>query len=247
MSNSVANIRHISKLLGFKLPQHVLQTYINLSASLTGLADNRTKWFSLAPTHKIVLKQHLAFTLLAPGGKASRARTAVDLLTQIGYLANPGQFTPDYNAEFIKPHVRFHNVKGARLHDLLLHWDHLSGIVVEELSTKDKTVSELRARLADNMPGFGKKATAHFMRNTGICSGIDALPIIDVHIHKALAAFGFKHATYEEAEEGFIGMAKLMDLDVHLLDAWLWCGYANNWDFGNADFDNFTTNKETKT
>jgi thermostable 8-oxoguanine DNA glycosylase len=247
MISPLDSLTHISELLGFTPPGNIAHMYVDLSARLNTFAGNRYQWLSEKPYENRVLKQHMAFTLLVPGGKASKARKAVELLTTCGYLDNPGGYAVADIAEMLRPCVRFHNVKTKRLHHMLVNWPALVIYVHTYLTLKSGiNPVKLRGMISKYVPGFGKKATAHFMRNTGICSGANALPIIDVHIHKALEAFGFKHATYEEAEESFVGMAKLMCLNVHLLDAWLWCGYANNWDFGNADFDNFTTNKETK-
>jgi len=208
---------------------------LRLQAALAAFAGNRARLTSDDPADQEIIHKHAAFTMLVPGGKAAKARLAVDRLFQTGfpYLAEyTGRDIADISG-IIKPYVRFHNTKATRLAIL---WAELP-----ELGAKlaAMTVHECRDYLVKNIPGFGRKAAAHFMRNVGLSSGADALPIIDVHIRKLFPELG-DDAPYADFEHAFTRLAGMLGVSVHLLDACVWCSYANNWKNENADFDNFT-------
>lgn len=218
-----------------------------LANALNNFALNRGYW--RRPNHimsRRLLQQHLVFTLMVPGGKASQARIAVDKMTAEGLLPVPVDSEPpahDDIAAIIRPYVRFPYQKTRRIWLNLLCWD--AGIV-RTVSDLSSTCSEMRKALINNVHGYGPKAASHFMRNTGLMAGWDALPIIDTHIHKALEALGFQHADYPTAEAAYQHLARLTGITPLLLDAVLWCVYSNNWDITHADFDNFGVDNTNK-
>ena len=149
-------------------------------------------------------------------------------------------------AKMIRPYARFHNVKAVRLVSALkTQLPKLINVVcIPSTLPRDAWLYEIKGWIRTNLKGLGQKAAAHFMRNTGLWMEHYAFPLIDVHIHKALEAYHFKHSTYKEAEKSFWTFAKMTDLPVILLDAVLWCAYANNWEFSNSDFDNYGYNNK---
>jgi len=218
--------------LGFSIDQLPSQEKLdNLLNNLNEFRCNYGRWRAICDLDN-VLRRHLAFTLLVPGGKADRARFAVDVLHAQGCLTKP--LKSRVVAKMIRPYVRFHNVKARRLVTALRLFPRLQNQVL--LHTGLKITHDW---IVKHIKGLGRKATAHFMRNTGIWSDRHAYPLIDVHIHKVLEAFNFKHSTYSEAEQSFWNLAEFTGLDIIFLDAVLWCTYANNWNFSNSDFDNF--------
>jgi hypothetical protein len=134
----------------------------------------------------------------------------------------------------IRPNVRFYRTKIKRLEEAIGDWDKIRDGMEQSRDPESR-----QTWLMDNITGLGKKAAAHFMRNTGLMSGFNALPIIDVHIHKALEKLNFKHDAYNEAEVSFKELVYLTALPPLLLDACLWCAYADNWDITHSDYDNF--------
>lgn len=211
-----------------------------LQKCLDNMWRNSDRWHLRKYMYESVLRRHMAFTLLVPGGKADRARQAVNLLSDAGYLLSPP--APSVIAKLIRPYVRFHNVKAKRLvNTLRKQWPKLVMRVlkVPECNGLEQKLRDINAWIQSHIPGLGQKATAHFMRNTGLWYYGFAFPLIDVHIHKALEALGYSHSTYQEAERSFWDLSAKVDIQVILLDAALWCAYANNWEFSNSDFDNF--------
>ena len=196
------------------------------------------------------LAKHLAFTVMVPAGKAVRALEAVRRLDTIGLLDSPEK-TPavkwcPYAAELIRSDVRFHNQKATRLYHALLRLpDFMRTMVNMTRLPEGHTLAEevllenAHDWLQAHVEGLGPKATAHFMRNAGLFSDEFAYPIIDVHIHKVLAAFGYPHDTYGEAETSFRKFAESRHVPIIELDAALWCAYSSNWDITNTDFNNF--------
>ena len=237
--------QRINKLVG---PQQLgLQQTIDplkYAAIVHGLQrfwDNRVLW----DTEKdaTLLRQHLAFTLSVPGGRADRAREAVDMLTAEGYLGDiKARGWDDAAVAILKPRVRFYNQKARRIEDCLMKFEGMRRQLPQITDNMEK-----RKWLEWYMPGFGPKAATHFMRNSGLMSYMDGLPIIDVHIHKVLEHFGFKHSEYEESCHAFKSLSDLVEIPVLILDAVLWCAYANNWEVDEADFDNFGVTEPLKT
>lgn len=190
--------------------------------------------------NQLLLKQHLAFTLFVPAGRADRAYTAIERLTKKGMLNGKTPKTASPIIRVIESHVRFPAQKARRL---LRALDILPGFCKWAQQNKGEPIQQFVDRCHDYllkyMPGMGMKASAHFMRNVGIWTTGYGRAIIDVHIHKALEAFNFKHATYDEAEQSFFMLSQLTGLPVLLLDAYLWCAYSGNWELESADFGNF--------
>ena len=221
-----------------------------LDAAMRRFAANAWHWrHQDQPQSRTALQSHLVFTLLVPGGKASKARVAVELLQQNLLPWSPwrdaagnsyGLTTEetDVIGLALAGNARFPNQKADRVIRALDRWDQL----VSAVTTPDfnaATATQRREIVMNNVKGYGEKAAAHFMRNTGLMSGWSALPIIDTHIHKALESLGFRHNGYAEAEPGFASLAHLTGVPPLLLDAVLWSAYAQNWNASTADFDNF--------
>jgi thermostable 8-oxoguanine DNA glycosylase len=208
--------------------------------ALQRFTDNRVLWDT--ELDATLLRKHMAFTLFAPAGRADRARIAVDALAAEGYLGDIKARSWDEEAlSLIRPHVRFPKQKADRCEACL----DLFRTMQKELP-QIQGYMERRRWLEKNMPGYGPKAATHFMRNSGMMHYNDGLPIIDVHIHKALEHFGFKHVQYEESCHAFQSMADLIEVPVLILDAVLWCAYAKNWELDGADFDNFGVEEPLK-
>lgn len=138
------------------------------------------------------------------------------------------------------PYTRFPNQKADRVYRLLEGWDAVFGnnLVPRPWLTEWKP-DKIRDWLMVTVKGFGRKAASHFMRNTGLMSGYEAIPIIDVHIHKALEGLGVPHGTMQEAETSFTALSCGIEVEPMLLDAVLWSAYSKNWNNETADFDNF--------
>ena len=238
----------------FKGPPPALEVFQRLEACIEGFKLNRALINSeLHRTVPSVVLKHLAFTCFAPGGRADRARMAVELMDSTGdWFGNPDitwSFQEARVAELataITPYVRFPNQKALHFLESAAKLPALLTLIGGRTISKSQMDGAYEYML-DNMPGFGMKSAAHFLRNVGMFGECYAFPIIDVHIHKALESFGFQHSGYEDAQPAFCHLANLIELPVILLDAALWCSYANNWDISHADFDNFTNqqNKES--
>jgi len=205
--------------------------YANILKGLQRFYANRHAW---GGSYHSLIAKHLAFTLFVPGGRADRAREAVNLMDSAGYFIAPYDQPEDEAREIIGTRVRFPNQKADRFFGAVRQLDRIDA----ELPQVDGYINR-RKWLERNIQGFGPKAATHFMRNTGLMHYSDGLPIIDVHINKALKAFNFRHETYDIAAESFQRLSELLDVPVLLADAILWCAYANNWNTSGADFDNF--------
>jgi thermostable 8-oxoguanine DNA glycosylase len=208
---------------------------------LCGLRRNAFRFDSKNPDDQLVLKQHLAFTLMVPGGRADRAREAVNIMTARNV------FSPDSANDdalwvalrpAMRPLVRFYKTKLEYVRGGLRKWDELV-TQTRQWPKVAETDPGMRPWLTTHIKGMGLKAASHFMRNVGLSRSTTAHPIIDVHIHKALDRFNFEHDSYATAEQSFAWLSKLVDVPVLTLDTMLWCAYANNWEMDTADFDNF--------
>jgi thermostable 8-oxoguanine DNA glycosylase len=207
--------------------------YAGIVHGLQRFYDNHVLWD--AGQDATVIRKHMAFTLFAPAGRADRARTAVDMLADMGYFdETKARGWDDEVYAVLKPRVRFWRQKTDRCGACMRMFDTMR----DELPKEEGNINR-RRWLMKYMPGYGPKAATHFMRNSGMMHYMDGLPIIDVHIHKALEHFSFRHSDYDEACLSFRRMAELVDVPVLILDAVLWCAYANNWELDGADFDNF--------
>ena len=242
------------KLTGQIIPRDNVKL---LYGALTDFEQNIGRWYTRGPQDRICLQAHAVFTLCVPGGKASRARTAVERLFDARIIpANWKRADRDCAAwralfpagpekriaDLIRSHVRFHNAKAKNIVFMLQDWERFQ---VNTGLLQFQGIATVREYLVENISGFGYKAAAHFIRNAGLGMGLEALPIIDTHIYKALAQVfnyrpaKFTHKTYIKAEELFLGWARELKVPILLLDAALWCAYANNWDLSQSDFDNF--------
>jgi thermostable 8-oxoguanine DNA glycosylase len=212
-----------------------------LSQEVWSFKANTPKLYSTDIAEQQLVRQHLAFTLFVPGGRADRAHKAVMELTEQGYLGasyNGGWFNDTSEvakvAAIMRPNVRFYKTKAGYLARAL---DAFQEVPIAMLNNQG--IDEMNRWLFNTIPGLGLKAAAHLMRNLGFFTEDYAYPIIDVHIHKLLEAGNFKHDTYGEAETSFLRLAELTDIPVVLLDAYVWCTYSQNWNPDTADFSNF--------
>ena len=204
--------------------------YMHIVDGLQRFYANRYAWVTMPG----IIAKHLAFTVFVPGGRADKAREAVDLMDVAGYFQAPYDTPEDEARKIISTRVRFPNQKAKRFFEALAQFDRIR----DNLPTISGYLNR-RDWLENNVGGFGPKAATHFMRNTGLMHYSDGLPIIDVHINKVLKELNFQHDTYATASESFQRLSELIDVPVLLTDAILWCAYADNWDTTGADFDNF--------
>lgn len=213
-----------------------------LTRAIIGLQKNYDALISETPEMVRKARQHLAFTILVPAGKAIRAMVAVETLDRRGFFdERPYKFLDDLK-EILRPNVRFHNVKADRLLNAMGTMERFLDYIRthEGLDDKEAYLEGLHDWLWDKIDGLGRKATAHLMRNLGMFTLKKAYPIIDVHIHKALEAAGYGHETYSQAEDSFYALSENCDVPVILLDAYFWCSFAGDaWSLRGTDFLNF--------
>lgn len=245
--------------LNLTLPRDWADRVKALEEGLERFTVNGLAWFSEDPLKLRLLKLHLAFTMFVPAGRADRARHAVMVLYGSGILhddqskADAGDLT-DAIYVLIKGDVRFPKQKAYRLANALIRWDRIVKKAQDILMLPKPDAREQLQRAVD---GFGPKAAAHFMRNTGLMRSYSALPIIDTHIIKMIDGLGFaidpNRDKYKQYEQHFAALSRLLGLSPLLLDAVVWCAYAGNWDTSKSDFDNFkdiideTDNRKQKT
>ena len=241
----------VLKEVGFEPPQGRYAKYAQLTQALNAFADKRDLWLQGEPASRLTLQQHLAFTLIVPAGKASRGREAVMRLTRRGTIPYYGQCGDALEQQILvqtREYVRFPNQKAKRIAAALKDWDAKVTRILELLKEPGRSISAVRADIMALFEGYGPKAAAHFMRNTGIMGGYNALPIIDTHIMKLIDALGFgidpNRGSYSQYEQHFARLARLTGIPPLLLDAVVWCAYANNWELSGADFDNFKTEQQ---
>lgn len=235
---------HLLNLL--KLPIPTPEQVQVIVHGLQCFAANRNLWGDtkdpMSSAHWLIIK-HMAFTMFVPGGKADRAREAVDHLDKHDVLHVLGKYENWEKAKKkVNSLVRFYPTKEKHIKAAIENLDEIR----EAMMSPGWSVEARRSWLVENVKGYGPKAAAHFMRNTGLMSGYNALPIIDVHIHKALGALNFEHETYEQAEKSFMQLSRLLQLPPLFLDAGLWCAYAGNWELESSDFGNFGWDTTTK-
>lgn len=223
-----------------------------MEAALRRFRDNRQLWAEATESFsgRLQLQRHLAFTLFVPAGRADKARQAVELLHLHGLLPHYGKQISGKSAAIftaIRPLVRFPQQKTDRLCHALTHWDDIVVAAVTAIGTDD--VMARHARIKETVPGYGDKAAAHFMRNTGLMGGMEAIPIIDVHIKKLLAGLGLVQAGLDPAygiwADQFNCLARMTGIPPLLLDALVWQAFADNYDMTHSDFDNFNKDNAT--
>ena len=244
--------------LGLPLPKMWEQRVAALQTSLSQFKINRGRWpkevnskTDAEHADRFRLKLHLAFTLFVPSGRADRARMAV------AELAKAGVFDRDWGRDdlpalerringLIRSLVRFPTQKAGRLAKALWGWSDLESFV--QRNARPDNPARTRHCVQRLVPGFGPKAAAHFMRNTGLMHGFSALPIIDTHIVKMITRLGFDIdpglPAYGQYERHFSRLSRLLLVSPLLLDAVIWSAYSGNWNPGTADFDNFDLETE---
>lgn len=220
-----------------------------IARAVAGFRDNFPALQFRDEADSALVKKHLAFTLFVPAGKADRAALAIQKMDKAGWFDSdflpPDDWDPeimDGLCELIKSHVRFYRQKAQRLKLCFEKLDELRRNVIGRdefgMPTRE-TVDYLRSWLVKRMPGMNFKAASHFCRNTGVWTFGHACAIIDVHILKALEACYMRCDTYESAERSFLRLSALLRIPPLMLDAFVWCAYANNWAPSAADFSNF--------
>lgn len=238
-SDTDESFAHLARATGLKFPQDGIA---NLKAALRRFEQNCARWTDPAFGSREmdpVLWKHSLFTLWVPGGKASKVRTAIDALDGDGWFDELSD-NWDYEllVERISPYVRFPRQKAKRTRDAMACLR-----IMFENNTVPHSVLKKHTNTVKCVPGMGNKAAAHFMRNTGLSHGWEAIPIIDTHIlkflHNAKGAQTIQPGQYRSACTLFTAAARKYNIPPLLLDAALWCAYANNWDITHSDFDNF--------
>ena len=240
-----ACLRGFLQKAGEKVTAEQLGQFMQITGRVAKLADNYVRIRAWDAKGQDLLLKHLAFTLLVPGGKATRARQAVLDLEKNGFFEHPDKWSEGNVAAVIRSNVRFHNTKANSLKGAIAFMRAAAGPGVPPncfmaAEPTRATLERTNGWLTTYISGMGFKAAAHFMRNAGLFCCEFAYPIIDVHIHKLLEACQMKHAHYKEAEASFYVLSSLVGIPVILLDAYAWCAYSGNWAPEQADFDNFS-------
>lgn len=243
------------RVCGKTITSHTAETLYDELALMATFAPLWAK----DPYNKLFLKQ-LAFTLIVPGGKASKAAEAVKILESdtdwfsgIRYLQSNvfGTQTvlPQTVVDKLVPLMRFPKQKTLRLERAFRRYHNL----VLQLSNTDLSDTiAVHKLLMKTVKGFGPKAAAHFMRNTGLQT-LDStfIPIVDTHVMKFVrAAFPNALITIKrtpmnmprvpttQAEQWLKATPKIYgemyaeycennNANPLLLDAYLWCAYSN--------------------
>jgi thermostable 8-oxoguanine DNA glycosylase len=221
-------------------------TFCQLTNAVEGLKDNYQLFRRWSDADRVLVRKHLAFTLFAPGGKATRARKAVLDLDDLGFFDLDSAWDEQEVAEIIRPNVRFYRQKTGRLIRGVCALGDLHDHTCFTPTPTEFVLQRAHDWIQSNIDGLGPKATAHFMRNVGLWSNDFGYPIIDVHIHKMLEVCNCKHGTYKEAELSFQRMAAMTGIPVIYLDAYVWSLYSGSWAPDSADFDNFTNTEGEK-
>lgn len=256
--STVVKLAAILENCGLEPPPDFAEHVSDIATALDRFACNRALWFDDSDAATAQLQKHLCFTLMVPGGRADKARAAVDMLAANHRF--PWHKDPD-NVKAVEavcgPNVRFPGQKSWRIMVAMNRWDEIKAEVSQLIVDQDSDPSaisamymrtQLMAGGSVGIEGFGPKAAAHFMRNTGLMTGYNVIPIIDTHVKKLLSYLGYVDAnenpSYADYMEKFMTLAHKQWLPPLLLDAVAWCGFANNWSVTASDFDNF--NYKTK-
>jgi thermostable 8-oxoguanine DNA glycosylase len=256
---TVVKLADVLKNCGLTAPPNFTDHVIDIALALDRFACNRALWFSDDPDSDALLQKHLCFTLMVPGGRANLSKVAVQMLAAVDRF--PWRKDPD-NVKAVeavcRPNVRFPGQKSWRVMAAMDRWSEIKAEVSQLIVDQDCNDSpaafirtQLMARGSVGIEGFGPKAAAHFMRNTGLMRGYGVIPIIDTHVKKLLLYLGYvyedENPTYADYVEKFMRLARKEAIPPLLLDAVAWCGFANNWNVTASDFDNFNYKHKTKT
>ena len=232
--NAIEILGHV-KGLGLPDPDLAESVY----AGLETLARNGDLWTD-APW-SATLQEQFAFAMLVPGGRADKTVAAVKCLRNHKVIPVTWDQTITPNAAMIlcqiRGHVRFPSQKAERLARALSLW-----ACIIDIGQGQMTAAETHARLVKQVQGFGPKAAAHFMRNTGLQTmDTDQVPIIDTHIRKLLEALGAVSAGASQAlcADAFTDVCDKAKTPMLLVDALAWCVYSGTSDPLTLDFGNF--------
>ena len=226
---------------------------------LERLAGNRKLWFEPeSPTrlHR-TLRLQLLFTLLVPGGKASKAAVAASALDRLFLRKNRAVFAllrsrsiprelkikeVIRRLDSIVDDVMYKNVRFPRTKlDRVGFANNVLPSMLPELIRKlmDGPTEILHKALVDNVPGFGPKAAAHFMRNTGLQTmDTGFVPIVDTHIRRFMGIVGIAGSQKACGKE-FAHLCQSLDVNPLLADALVWCVASGTEDPGSVDFGNW--------
>ncbi len=201
--------------------------------ALQELGRNRRLWFD--DPDDMVLRCHLAFTILVPGGRARNAASVVRDLERDGYLTRGAlPVMPQWWGDNAAHLIRFPRQKYERLVAAFIQYPDIVKTVLDNI---EAPVRRLRKELMAMVPGFGLKAAAHFMRNTGLQSmDTEFVPIPDTHVAKFMKMTGQKPWKIGEA---YMEVCEAEGLNPMLMDAMLWCRYSRTTDPVSLDFGNF--------
>ena len=212
----------------------------DLQCALAGFERNRELWRTnqrWSPLHPTLVR-HILFTLWVPGGRANRTRMAVDKVCHL-WLEDTGydpvrSWHPADIYQAIKGLVRFPKQKAYRTVEALAVFNSLR---LNSSCFRNSTY-DIHQTIHKGVMGYGPKAAAHIMRNTGLSQEWNSIPIIDVHILRFLGGDA-SASRYTHTSNMFIDRAIMYGIPPLLLDAALWCASARNWNMKNSDFDNF--------
>ena len=168
--------------------------------------NNSEDWFS-----------ELCFCILTANSKAVTALEIEKELKEKGFYS--------YKEEKIRDCIkknkhRFHNNKSKFIVEARKHKN------IKEI-IQEKTVTDARTWLVDNIKGIGYKESSHFLRNVGY----NNVAILDRHIlnlmveHKILKAKPktLNKNNYPEIERKLGNLANSINMSQAELDLYLWC------------------------
>ncbi|MGE3800921.1 MAG: DNA lyase [Candidatus Kapaibacterium sp.] len=177
----------------------------------------RLRQFQEVPQEEYLFE--LLYCLLTPQSKAANAEQVIARLRSEGFpeqMVDPVPLLRDP-----AHYIRFHNQKGRRILLVWERWDEIFEVIASNRSSSDK-----REWLVENVNGLGWKEASHFLRNIGHLD----LAIIDRHILKHLLRSGaidqipktISKKTYVELEQKFVRLASSHGLELQELDLLFW-------------------------
>lgn len=226
-----------------------LRQALVLYEHLEDMAALRALW-NTDPYSPVLLK-HFAFAMLVPGGKALRSAEAVRIMDAAGMFKVPvGHVNHETRLELstrcqdsVNPLVRFPAQKWCRLMSGLDGYENMvNGLI--EVGLED--VYRVHKHLVRDVDGFGPKAAAHFMRNTGLQTmDTNFVPIVDTHVVKfvkevcACPTENWDKISLVKCGKLFSQYCYEAKVPPLLLDACLWCAYAKMDKPETVDFGGF--------